>query len=60
MSLTQQKCHLCNEMKDVVMHSPQSRYFKICLDCYNEQDQKNPKDFGRPKRKKDYGTHQPD
>jgi hypothetical protein len=58
--ITKQKCNICDEMHEIVMHSPQSRYFKICLDCYVKTDQQNEKDFGKPKTQKNYGTHNPE
>ena len=57
MSLTKQKCHICDEMHEIVMHSKQSNHLKICLDCYNKYDKKNHKNFGYPKTNKNYGTH---
>jgi len=59
MALTKQQCNVCDEFSDIVMPSPQSRFFKICLDCYTKQDTTNAKDFGKPKTKKNYGTHNP-
>lgn len=57
--LQKRKCNVCNEDKDIVMTSPKSIHFKICLDCYNEFDTKNAKDYGRPQVKKEFGTHKP-
>ena len=40
------------------MTSLQSKYIKLCLDCYIELDTKNKKDFGFPEIERNQGTHQ--
>lgn len=57
MSLKQQKCNSCKEMHEVIITSPQSKYVKICLDCYVKYDTVNRKDFGIPEVKRNTGTH---
>lgn len=59
MSINQQKCHFCEEMHDVVMTSPRSKYIKICLECYVELDTKGQKDYGFPKINRNTGNHDP-
>lgn len=59
MSIKQQKCFVCDEMHDVVMTAPQSKYLKICLNCYTNADMKGQKDYGFPEVRRDTGTHNP-
>lgn len=57
MGLQKQLCHICRELHDVVMGSPNSRHVRMCLDCYTALDTQNKKDFGLPEIKRDTGTH---
>ncbi|MHA2055270.1 MAG: hypothetical protein ACW99F_16955 [Candidatus Hodarchaeales archaeon] len=45
-------------MHDVVMPtSLKTQALKVCLECYQKMDVKNPRDFGSPHTNKDLGTH---
>lgn len=57
MNIKPQKCYICQELHDVVMTSPRSRYIKICLECYVDMDTRNRKDYGLPEVKRNKGTH---